>query len=380
MQPQSLAIIPSQKIYYLDHVKVLLTVLVILHHTFITYGGPGGWYYRQPTTSKAALIPMTMFVSTNQAFFMGLFFLLSAYFIEPSLKRKGTRLYLLDRLKRLGIPLVFYSFIFSPILNFLVYKFGDKQPATFLQYLSGFNDWIDLGVLWFVAALLLFTLIFVALYSLKPTGTKAISQLQTGKVLLFGAMLGLITFLVRLQFHVGWTLHPLGFQFGHFTQYIAMFTVGILARRGNLADHLDLKTAKRFAWIAVGMFVILFPMLGVVQSLTHEPGDNFSGGFNWLNLFYSFYEQMIGLCIMVALTGISKFKWNKQSKFLSALSRNTFAVYIFHPIVLIGLALLLSDWAVSPVIKLAIVAPCAVIGAFLLAAGIVRIPGVNRVI
>lgn len=380
MQPQSLAIIPSQKIYYLDHVKVLLTVLVILHHTFITYGGPGGWYYRQPTTSKAALIPMTMFVSTNQAFFMGLFFLLSAYFIEPSLKRKGTRLYLLDRLKRLGIPLVFYSFIFSPILNFLVYKFGDKQPATFLQYLSGFNDWIDLGVLWFVAALLLFTLIFVALYSLKLTGTKAISQLQTGKVLLFGAMLGLITFLVRLQFHVGWTLHPLGFQFGHFTQYIAMFTVGILARRGNLADHLDLKTAKRFAWIAVGMFVILFPMLGVVQSLTHEPGDNFSGGFNWLNLFYSFYEQMIGVCIMVALTGISKFKWNKQSKFLSALSRNTFAVYIFHPIVLIGLALLLSDWAVSPVIKLAIVAPCAVIGAFLLAAGIVRIPGVNRVI
>lgn len=128
------------------------------------------------------------------------------------------------------------------------------------------------------------------------------------------------------------------------------------------------------------MFVILFPMLGVVQSLTHEPGDNFSGGFNWLNLFYSFYEQMIGVCIMVALTGISKFKWNKQSKFLSALSRNTFAVYIFHPIVLIGLALLLSDWAVSPVIKLAIVAPCAVIGAFLLAAGIVRIPGVNRVI
>ena len=71
--PVAPAIIPSQKIYYLDHVKVLLTVLVILHHSFITYGGPGGWYYRQPTTSQAALIPMTMFVSTNQAFFMGLF-------------------------------------------------------------------------------------------------------------------------------------------------------------------------------------------------------------------------------------------------------------------------------------------------------------------
>jgi fucose 4-O-acetylase-like acetyltransferase len=92
MQPEAPAIIPSQKIYYLDHIKVLLTVLVILHHTFITYGGPGGWYYRQPTASKAALIPMTRFVSTNQSFFMGLYFLLSAYFIEPSLRRKGTYL------------------------------------------------------------------------------------------------------------------------------------------------------------------------------------------------------------------------------------------------------------------------------------------------
>ncbi len=121
-------------------------------------------------------------------------------------------------------------------------------------------------------------------------------------------------------------------------------------------------------------------MLGVVQKITHEPVDNFNGGWNLLNLLYSFYEQMIGVCIMVALTSISKYKWNRQSKFLSRLSRNTFAVYIFHPIVLIGLALLLSTWMVSPVIKLAIVAPCAVIGAFLLAAVIVKIPGVNKII
>jgi len=378
--PAAPAIIPSQKIYYLDHVKVLLTVLVILHHSFITYGGPGGWYYRQPTTSQAALIPMTMFVATNQAFFMGLFFLLSAYFIEPSLKRKGTRVYLMDRLKRLGIPLVFYSLIFSPILNFMIYKFGDKQPGTFLQYLKGFNDWIDFGVLWFVAALLLFTLVFVMLYSLKLTGNRAISRLKTGKVLLFAAMLGLITFLVRLEFPVGWVLHPLGFQFGHFTQYIAMFTVGIMARRGNLADHLDFKMGKRFARIALGMFVILLPLLFIIQKVTHESVNDFNGGWNLLNFLYSFYEQMIGVCIMVALTSISKYKWNRQSKFLSTLSRNTFAVYIFHPIVLIGFALLLSTWMVSPVIKLAIVAPCAVIGAFLLAAVIVKIPGVNKII
>lgn len=376
------AVIPSQKIYYLDHVKVLLTVLVILHHTVITYGGPGGWYYRQPTTSNGALIPMTMFVSTNQAFFMGLFFLLSAYFIEPSLKRKGTKLYLLDRLKRLGIPLVVYSLVLSPIYSFLVYHFAKKGTATFTQYIASFEimDWIDFGVLWFVAALLLFTLIFVLLYSLKLTGNAAISQLKTSKVLLFAAGLGLITFLVRLVFPVGWVLKPVGFQFGHFTQYIAMFSVGILARRGKLADHLDFKMAKRFMWIAICMFVIIFPMLGVIQKITHASGDEFSGGFNLLNFIYSFYEQIIGVCIMVALTGISKFKWNRPSKFFTTLSRNTFAVYIFHPLLVISLSMLLCDSVMEPVLKLAIVAPCAVVGSFLLAWVVVRIPGVNKVV
>jgi hypothetical protein len=57
---------------------------VVLHHAFITYGAPGGWYYQQKTDHIAALLPMTMFVATNQSFFMGFFFFLSALFVEPS--------------------------------------------------------------------------------------------------------------------------------------------------------------------------------------------------------------------------------------------------------------------------------------------------------
>ena len=159
-----------------------------------------------------------------------------------------------------------------------------------------------------------------------------------------------------------------------------MFTVGILARRGNLAEKLDYKLAKRFAWIAFGMLVVLFPVLGIVQKITGAPGSDFNGGLNLLNLLYGFYEQIIGVCIMVALTGISMYKWNKPSKFLTTLSRIAVAVYIFHPLILIGLSLLLSTWMVSPIVKLAIVAPCAVVGSFLLAWVIVKIPGVNKVI
>ena len=39
---------------------------------------------------------------------MGFFFMISSYFSPGSVDRKGSRVFLIDRLKRLGIPLLFY--------------------------------------------------------------------------------------------------------------------------------------------------------------------------------------------------------------------------------------------------------------------------------
>src|SRR5436190_23977781 len=100
--------IESANIDYIDNLRVLLTVLVILHHTCITYGAPGGWYFYDKTSNETVLIAMTWFVATNQSFFMGFFFFLAALFTESSYIRKGAVQFLLDRLKRLGLPLLFY--------------------------------------------------------------------------------------------------------------------------------------------------------------------------------------------------------------------------------------------------------------------------------
>src|ERR1700761_1318495 len=90
--------IVKPKIAYIDNLKVLMIILVVLHHTFITYGAPGGWYYTQKTTQEAALIPMTLFVAVNQSFFMGFFFFLSALFVPSSYDKKGSARFITDRL------------------------------------------------------------------------------------------------------------------------------------------------------------------------------------------------------------------------------------------------------------------------------------------
>ena len=369
------------KIAYIDHLKVILTVLVILHHTFITYGAPGGWYYMQKTAQQGALIPMTLFVAVNQSFFMGFFFFLSAYFIRPSYEKKGAAKFVKDRLIRLGIPLIFYSFILGPVMNYLVYYFGKGHHITFVQFLSGYDNWIDFGVLWFVAALLLFTLLYVALRSIsKSQNDKVNTVLSSGKIIAFAITLGLISFFVRLVFPVGWVLQPIGFQLGHFTQYVALFIAGISASKYNWLADIAFKQGNRAALIAFLLVIIIFPLFYVLLTTLKFPSNWFSGGFHWPALMYAMWEQLTGIAIIVALIGIGKQSLNRQSALWSRLSRSTFAVYIFHPLVVISLSLLLTAWDIEPAIKLLIVAPLAVIGSFLLAWVIVLIPGVKRII
>jgi hypothetical protein len=369
------------KINYLDRLKVLLTVLVVLHHAFITYGAPGSWYFQQKSTLLAALFPMTVFVATNQAFFMGFFFFMSALFVEPSYQKKGSAKFLTDRLKRLGIPLVFYSLVLSPILNYTVEHYGYRQHHSFIEYMSGYHHWIDFGVLWFVAALLIFNLLYMFFKSVPGLKLNINYDFPYGRRLLFaGFILGIITFLTRLLFHVGWSLPPFGFQLGHFPQYISLFIAGIVASRNKWLDQLDFNKGKTAARRALLMITVILPTLFIISLIYKVPGSSFSGGWNLISLSYSLWEQITGLLIIAALLSIAKFKWNNTSAFWSKLSACAFGVYIFHPVVLIGLSLLVQSIIIEPAIKLLFVGPMAVLLTFLLVSVIKKIPLVNNII
>ncbi|AYL94086.1 acyltransferase family protein [Mucilaginibacter celer] len=369
------------KLLYIDNLKVALTVLVILHHTFITYGAPGGWYFTDKTTHTAALIPMTLFVATNQSFFMGLFFFISAYFTASSLPKKGAARFTADRLKRLGIPLIFYSFVLSPVLSYIVYRFADGHQITYLQYLSGFDGWIDFGVLWFVAALLLFSLVFVVVNLPEKRKIHAGKKSPTAlNIILFAAGLSVVTYLVRIVFPIGWVLKPVGFQLGHFPQYIAMFWMGVVASRNNWLNGFEYKTGKLFAWLALLMVVMVFPVLFVVKEVTHSPVETFNGLGHWQSLMYACWEQLTGIFIMAALVIIAKHKWNGQTALMKAGSRAAFGVYIFHPLLVISLSVMAIGWPMDPAYKLLIVAPLAVAFSFLLAYLLTKLPVINKII
>ncbi len=371
---------PAKKatISYIDNLRVLMTVLVVLHHTVIAYGGPGGWYYTDKTTNAPALIAMTLFVATNQAFFMGFFFFLSALFTEPSYIKKGAGRFVLDRLKRLGIPILFYSFVLSPVLNFIIYRYGRHQEATFMQYLGGYDDWLDPGVLWFVVALLLFTLVYVAVKQVYKMGQPAPGPFPSNKaILLFALGLGIASYLVRIVFPVGWVLHPLGFQLAHFPQYIALFILGIVASRRGWLRPIDSKKGRRWIITALLLVLVVFPLMFV---LIHSPIETFSGRGTWQSLLAAVWEQLTGISIMVGLTALAQHRWNYTTPFLKRGARAAYTTYIFHPVVVVGICLLLTPWAIDPAFKLLLAAPAGVLISFSIAGLLVKIPLVKEVV
>jgi hypothetical protein len=65
------------------------------------------------------------FNSTNQGYFMPLFFFVSGYFTPRSYARKGTREFVRDKLVRLGVPYLVYFFALQPLVwCFINYKMG----------------------------------------------------------------------------------------------------------------------------------------------------------------------------------------------------------------------------------------------------------------
>lgn len=253
---------PGARLAYVDNLRVFLISLVVLHHLSITYGAPGGWYYDEVQTDQlpqAAFALLALFVSCNQAFFMGPFFFVSAVFTPASCDRKGPGRFLVDRLVRLGIPLLVYILIFDPLMRY-------SLATSLYGFEGGLLDYLGLqlerfrgfgfGPLWFVEVLLIFSGVYLFVRWLRPatvdTPTSAARAPGNLALLLFGIGLGLVSFGLRVWLPVGWSFEPLNLQLPFFPQYIALFMAGLAAGRRGWLETIPDAAGRLWGWVAAG--------------------------------------------------------------------------------------------------------------------------------
>lgn len=375
----------GSRLAFIDNLRTLIIVLVIMVHLSITYGGEGSWYYEEGEPDLLSGIVLTLHNAVNQSFFMGCLFLISGYLTPASFDRKGPRRFLIDRVVRLGIPMLFYDLVIHP---FMIYWLGRNGAIK----LGSFRDWaasyytsfhIGHGPLWFVEALLLFSIGYVAWRLVNRTTNPSPEDGKAPGVrslALLAISLGVATFLVRLLWPIGWSFGPLNFQFPFFPQYIVTFILGIVAYRRQWLLRLPRAAGIPALALAAVFVLVLFPLLGVLGGFDEASLSRYSGGFHWQALALALCEQSLGVLLIVGLLVLFRERLNRSSKLSRAASANSFATYVIHAPVLIVFALMVREIHLYPLLKFTLVTLAVVPLCFLLAALIRQVPGAHRIL
>ncbi|MCW5892992.1 MAG: acyltransferase family protein [bacterium] len=366
-----------ERLLYLDNLRTFLTALVICHHAAIAAGATGGWYWALPAPpdSESALL-LTVFTAVNQAFFMSLFFAISAYVTPASYDAKGAAAFLRDRFARLGIPLVVYFFVLNPILSWLIVRLRDGDAAGLVAFVSrDYGHLVGPGPLWFVLALLVFGSAYAAArvasgHPREVTGTHPFPSDRT--ILGFVVGIGLTAFLVRFVFPTGWDV--LGLQLGYFPLYVAFFTFGLRAHANRWLDGLDRPFVacwgRRARWAMP--LLLATPFVGGIGQV--------NGGPHLAALLYAMWEPWICVGMSAWLLVLFRERWATQGRLARRLSRGAYTAYIVHPFFVVAGTALVALLPPQPLLRFVVLCALAVPATFAVADGIRRLPGLSRIL
>lgn len=389
----------TARYYYIDNLRVTVIMLVVMLHLAVTYSNLGRWYYNEEHLQGFfSYIFFSLFQTFTQGFSMGLLFLVAGYFTPGAFDRKGFGRFVKDRCRRLGLPSLFYLLVVTPFILWVevpssVWTGG---ASNFLDYyrqylMSAGMRLLGIGPMWFALALLVFSIIYALLRTVWPpaAGTGA----QRGNAA-FNVLITLVmviaagAFLVRLVFPLGTIFW--GMQLCYFSSYIVLFIAGILAYRTNYYERITSAVGKR--WLIAGVilgFAGLFAIkwiAGIYNFSTHTinlktTGGSFAGGVSWLSFSFALWESFVAVSMTVGLMALFRDKLNHGDSLARKLSDSAFAVYMFHPPIIIAVTLAMQMLIIAPVLKWAMASLISVPLCFLLAYYVLlRVPVLNKIL
>jgi len=159
----------KERYLYIDNLRLLMIIFVVMVHLAVTYSGKGGWYYKEGANlDTISTVIFGYFLSFTQGYFMGFLFLIAGYLVPSAYDKKGFNRFLKDRLLRLGIPTLFYMLLIDPSINLFLNKISlSKIPSLYLHYIISFEFISGSGPLWFAFTLLIFSFLYALIRKLS---------------------------------------------------------------------------------------------------------------------------------------------------------------------------------------------------------------------
>jgi glucan biosynthesis protein C len=367
------------RVAYADNLKVVLVGGVIVAHVTMAWTATqGAWVFDEPPVREPLLTLLRLMSIVGVLFGMPLFFLVAGMFTPASLERKGLRSFAVDRTIRLLLPSLFFVLVLTPPIEFV-----DPQNEGWSQGYWPFvphvlSEWPPApGPTWFLGVLLVFSLAYALFRTVRP-------RRATGRVRLRGWQLVATAVTVAAASYVLRLAVPLGREEWHLViaqapAWVAGFTLGVLGGERGWFGPLDqrfTRPVRRVAWASMSACVVL---VAVVVGGGSRVEVLFGGG-TWQSLLLAVVEGSVMVTASLWAIDLFQRRFNRQSELGRGLSRAAYAAFLLHQIVLVGLVLASRQVPWPPELKYLSVAVLGVTVSFGLAALVVKLPGLSRIL
>lgn len=292
---------------YLDNIRVFVVILVMIYHACYIFNGvgvPGGFPINE------GVFIFDAFCSLIYPWFMVLLFMVSGIAARLSLKKRGKKQFLRERLQKLLIPSTIGLFVLHWVTGYLYIKIGGglEYIPPFLVYpisaLSGS------GPLWFAHLAFLYAVIISILPFSKQEDKihELVGKIPPFILFLIGGLAIFISAQILNMPVI--TTYRIGIYFVSFL--IGYFILSI----DNVMDEIE----KAFP-----QNLLVGTILGVAYFCLYM-GENYSSDAVLKSLITNLYAWYVSMSIF----GLFKKYFNKRTKLSSYLTSNSFGYYVLH--------------------------------------------------
>ncbi|OAL47545.1 hypothetical protein IQ07DRAFT_515338, partial [Pyrenochaeta sp. DS3sAY3a] len=352
-----LSTMAQPRTYALDNLRTYLTVLVILHHAVVPYGGIGSWYYTSPYHKHSI-----------------------------AAKKRSRKKFLLEKWKRLGVPTLMYSIFSAGLIAWdMKWRKGEVGwTAMPSDIWAGIKSCRGVrGPVWYCALLFIFdaaytviqpthfatsriqlptpappddaALIQPSAFEISPNNIELdntlpapkppMPPLRTSAVLVPVLLSSTAAFFIRIAYPTGTTFSPLNLQPGYTPQYILYYTAGIHLQRLSLPLHTALSTHTLLSAAFLNLLSVALGFVAVKRALRqHIPFQDVprmaAGGRNLAALTYALWNESTGLIIsglLLAAFNHVRLPWlaARWALWKRDVGMYSYAAFLVHPVVLV---------------------------------------------
>jgi peptidoglycan/LPS O-acetylase OafA/YrhL len=346
----------------MDNLRVAVIAGVIVMHVATAYILDISWYYEERTASGVAEALLAVLFLPTSLFAMAVLFLVAGMLTARSMAHKGAAGFWRDRLLRLGAPVVIFILVLDPATSVLgSWGSGDYGDlATLVRYEFTHPG---SGPMWFVVALLVFSLTYGLWRRFRPVPTSGHRPLRRRHLLTAVVIIVLATFVVRLVWpFTGDT--PLALNLWEWPQMAALFALGTLAQERGWLDPPP-PWLPRLCLRAGVLATIAVLAVGVPMAASDNPGP-FLGGWHLQALAEPVCEATIAVSMSFWMALWFAHHVTYHGRLARALGRASYTSYVLHAPVIVALSVALSGVAAAAEVKFVTVAVLGVAASYLL--------------